>query len=732
MHAPFNRSVGILVLLSAMSGCGDKEADADGLAVTPDADGDGFDADVDCDDANNTIFPGAEERCNGLDDDCDELIDEDAVNGATWYRDADEDSYGDPDVTDAACEQPLGFVSDGTDCDDTDPAIHPTAAEDDCTDPVDYNCDGSVGYADADADGVPACEDCDDGDAAVSPSAAEVCNEIDDDCDGAVDEAGSVGETIFFADSDGDGYGDAATWTAACDPPSGHVADATDCDDTSALASPVGTEVCDGLDNNCDGQTDDASAADASAWYPDGDGDGHGAAAPSVTACDAPASFVATSDDCDDSDAEISPSGTESCNTIDDDCDGDVDEGLTGTYYADPDGDGYGVSGTSVTGCDPGAGFATVTGDCDEGDPAVNPGAAEVCDERDNDCDGDADDADASLDTRTAESWYADADCDGHGDPLDSLLSCAQPSGYISDDSDCDDDDASVNPGGVEIWYDGVDADCDGGSDYDADGDGYDSVVHGGVDEDDQDPTCWTGCTPGLTQADAAASCVDILAVDPSAPDATYWIDPDDDGDTSNAFEVYCDMNNGGWALCFELENTTAEDLTNNSWFDDCVDYTEASWTGAEVRVLLEDASGTVLYDEAGDHAGVAWSYNQLTSTTSSGSQYYSYDHDRLVTLGSGDKLMISGRDAGNAGCGGSMGNGYGIVIYPSSPDYYSNPKMFVFPYMLRNTAYTSSPYRRDFSGWSTSNEISYNGGASFNSCSSTPAQIGTFTFWVR
>ena len=93
---------------------------------------------------------------------------------------------------------------------------------------------------------------------------------------------------------------------------------------------------------------------------------------------------------------------------------------------------------------------------------------------------------------------------------------------------------------------------------------------------------------------------------------------------------------------------------------------------------------------------------------------------------------MIAGRNAGNSGCGGSMGNGYGIVIYPSSPDYYSNPKMFVFPYQLRNTAYTSSPYPRSFSGWTTSNEISYNGGATFNSCSSTPAQIGTFTFWVR
>ncbi len=727
------RALLLPALSLALIACGDKAADDTGASgtVTPDADGDGFDADADCDDDDAAVFPGAAETCNGIDDDCDEAIDEDAVDAGAWYRDLDADTYGDATVSESACEAPAGFVADATDCDDDDAAIHPDAPEDDCADPVDYNCDGSVGYADADGDGVPACEDCDDADAAVSPRAAETCNDIDDDCDGDTDEAGASGESVFFADTDGDGYGDPADTATACDAPTGYVADATDCDDSSADAHPGGVEVCDDLDNDCDGQVDGETASDATLWYPDGDSDGHGATSPSITACAAPAFFVSSNDDCNDSDAAVSPSATETCNGVDDDCDGDTDEDLTGTYYADPDGDGYGIASVSVTGCDPGAGFATVSGDCDEADAAIHPGASEVCDDADNDCDGDTDDADASLDTTTADAWYPDLDTDGYGDASGLLLACEQPSAYVADDTDCDDTDSGVNPGGTEVWYDGVDSDCDGASDYDADGDGDDSDDYGGVDENDNDPTCSTGCTPGLTQADAAASCVDVLAVAPGAPDGTYWIDPNDDGDTTDAFQVECDMTNGGWALCFALENTTAEDLSNNSWFDDCVDYTNSSWTGDEVRVLLEDASGTALYDEGGDHAGVTWSYDTITSTTSTSNQYNSGNHNRLVTLDNGDKLMIAGKTSGNSGCGGSMGNGYGIVVYPSSPDYFSNPKMFVFPYRHQNPTYGYLNVR-GFDGWTPSNEISYGGGSSFNSCSSSPAQLGTFTFWVR
>ena len=723
-----------LLSAAALLGCGDKDPDAatdTGAApATTDADADGFDAADDCDDNDAAVFPGAAELCNGVDDDCDDAIDEDPTDGAAWFRDSDGDGFGDGTVSALACAAPAGFVGDDTDCDDTDPAIHPDAVEEDCTDPVDYNCDGSVGYADADADGVPACEDCDDTDPAIRPGAAEVCNDgVDDDCDGEADEAGAAGETVWYADVDGDGYGDPLAPVLACDAPSWAVADGTDCDDSSTDANPAGVEVCDALDNDCDGRIDGADAADATLWYPDGDGDGHGAAAPSVAACEAPAFFVASSDDCDDGAATSSPSATEVCDRVDNDCDGDVDEGLTATYYADPDGDGYGVAGVSVEACSAGTGFAPLAGDCDEADPAIHPGATEVCDGSDNDCDGDTDDADASLDLSSATPWYADLDGDGFGDSTSFTRTCVQPSATVPDDTDCDDDAVDVNPDATEVWYDGVDADCDATSDYDADGDGYDSDAHGGTDEDDADPSCWTGCTPGLTQADAAASCVDVLSVDPAAPDGTYWIDPNDDGVTSDAFEVECDMANGGWALCFALENTSGEDLNDNSWFDDCLDMTGATWTGQGVRIQLEDPAGAVLYAGEGDRAGHTWSASAITSTTGMSTQYYSWNHGRLVSLDTGDKLMITAQASANNGCGGSFGNGYGIVVYPSSPDYVSNPKMIVMPYR-HQTSPSGSP--RSFTGWSTSSEIAFNGGSSWGSCSTSPAQLGTFTFWVR
>ena len=93
--------------------------------------------------------------------------------------------------------RPDGFVVESGDCDDDQVAVYPGAPEEDCTDPVDYNCDGSTGYADLDGDGTPACNDCDDTDPDVNPYAAEVCNDgVDDNCDGSADEPGSVSEQI--------------------------------------------------------------------------------------------------------------------------------------------------------------------------------------------------------------------------------------------------------------------------------------------------------------------------------------------------------------------------------------------------------------------------------------------------------------------------------------------------------------------------------------------------------
>ena len=174
----------------------------------------------------------------------------------------------------------------------------------------------------------------------MSPSATEVCNGQDDDCDGLTDDADSAvtGTDTFYADTDLDGYGDAATTTSACAAPSGFTDDPTDCDDTDADINPDATEVCNGQDDDCDGDIDDddADVTGTATWYSDVDGDGYGDPTAAAYSCSAPTGTVADGTDCDDADAAISPGSTEVCNGEDDDCDGDVDDGVLGTGASCP------------------------------------------------------------------------------------------------------------------------------------------------------------------------------------------------------------------------------------------------------------------------------------------------------------------------------------------------------------------------------------------------------------
>ena len=203
-------------------------------------------------------------------------------------------------------------------------------------------------------------------------------------CSAGRDGDGDSGRDVV--DADGDGYGAGA-----------------DCDDRSSAIHPGAVEVCDGLDNDCDGDTDD-DALDARAWYADQDGDGYGdAEGEALVACDAPTETVADATDCDDADAATNPGADELCaDELDNDCDGDTDDAdadaVARDYYLDEDGDGYGLDEETVQGCAVPEGYADEGGDCDDADADVNPGAFDPADGDDNDCDGVADDDPVNFD----------------------------------------------------------------------------------------------------------------------------------------------------------------------------------------------------------------------------------------------------------------------------------------------------------------------------------------------
>ena len=436
---------------------------------------------LDCDDYNPEVNFNAVEICDGIDNDCDGAVDEPGSGTQLWYADADGDGYGDPAVTTYACERPAGYKANADDCDDTNYEQHPFADElcnlqdDDCDgfideDPIDPN----TFYLDADSDGFGdsgfttiSCTqpigyvandlDCNDTTSAISPNAPEICNQTDNNCNGVLDD-NAIGAAMYYADLDGDTFGDPNSVVNSCSAVSGHVLNALDCDDADANQNPLSVEVCNFEDDNCNGGVDE-SAVDALVWYVDVDSDGYGSLDTWTTSCTQPTGYVGNVLDCNDSDSTHNPDTPEVCNGLDDNCNNQIDEGVTlYSWYFDADSDGFGDPWVVVDACAQPAGMISDNTDCDDTNASINPDADELCfDGVDNNCDGTFDD-ETAID---AYGGYLDLDGDGYGGG-DWESSCDDI--YYSQNEDCDDTDSTISPDAIEVC-DGIDNDCDGNAD---------------------------------------------------------------------------------------------------------------------------------------------------------------------------------------------------------------------------------------------------------------------------
>ncbi|RLS86795.1 MAG: hypothetical protein DWI09_12390, partial [Planctomycetota bacterium] len=443
---------------------------------------------TDCNDTPITgaaINPGAAEVCDvaNTDENCNNLADNDDSGAADagktdFYRDADNDTFS-VNAASRFCDLPAGYE---------------VAAEGDCNDtPI-------TG-------------------AAIYPGAPELCadSNIDNNCNGvSTDVDTNAADTVdFYSDQDGDGYSINVTAKfCAGTTNAGYVATLSnpiDCNDTVAAINPGATEVCDvaNTDENCNNfaDNDDIGAADAGKtdFYRDADNDTYSVNAASRF-CDLPAGYeVAAEGDCNDNDAAINPGAVENCANIlvDDDCDGDISaaEAIDSvSYYVDGDQDGFGSgaatkscsvivgSVTNNSDCDDarllyadndgdtyGAGAAIACGvqlntDCNDANPAINPGAAELCADStvDNNCNLDATDVDANAADKV--DFWQDTDGDTYTSGVagkfcpGTINAGYRP--YCSAPLDCNDNAFLINPGAVENCANlGIDNDCDGVND---------------------------------------------------------------------------------------------------------------------------------------------------------------------------------------------------------------------------------------------------------------------------
>lgn len=418
-----------------------------------DSDGDGASFLHDCDDDNADSYPGNPEVCDAIDNDCNGLVDDNPEDIDTFYPDCDGDGEGTTDGALTQCFEPAPLscggdwisanqagTTAGLDCDD-DNALVNTSADESCTD-GDQNCDGDddfgatdgpTYFVDGDGDGYggfaePSCDtvpppgyveiggDCNDLDGDIHPGATDDCGDGDDtDCNGGDGDDTNV--LAWYPDTDHDGYGeDTTTPTLDCNDfgASGDYTTvdlALDCDDTSADINPEALEVCNGVDDDCNDISDDVLGT--STWYEDQDGDLFGnTAAPVESSCPPDAQWVAQGGDCNDGDTAIHPGAKESCNKIDDDCDGQLDAEDPDTsdvelVWEDWDADGYGACDEGDAACEPFAicpadrteNHASNADDCDDANAARNPSRQETPGNAiDENCDGSAPGNDGNTD----------------------------------------------------------------------------------------------------------------------------------------------------------------------------------------------------------------------------------------------------------------------------------------------------------------------------------------------
>ena len=354
--------------------CNTADDDCDGMidegltftAYYPDGDGDGFGAAgvmaqsscapvpgkvtnaADCNDGTAAVKPGAPEVCNGVDDNCAGGADE-GLTFSSYYVDGDGDGFGASSSTaTSSCTAIVGRVTNNTDCNDANPAVKPMAPE--TCNGVDDNCAGGTDegltfvdyYPDGDGDGhgsasasainscvpivgrVTSRDDCNDANSAINPDRMEICNGLDDDCDGPTDEG--LATQNYFVDFDRDGFGSSGSMaTASCGPVSGQVTNNTDCNDNNSSVKPGMSELCNGVDDNCDNQIDNGVMT--LNYYVDSDGDGFGATGSvAQPSCSAIVGRVTNDTDCNDMNSAVKPGATELCNLTDDDCDMQTDE----------------------------------------------------------------------------------------------------------------------------------------------------------------------------------------------------------------------------------------------------------------------------------------------------------------------------------------------------------------------------------------------------------------------